>query len=318
MGRAGGCGTSITDVPPLTLAEVEDELYSLTPAEFIAVRDERAREARAAGQRDLAAAVKRLGRPTAGAWLVNQLGRAVPEQMNHLFEVAEALQEAQRTLAGDRLRELSADRRRAIADLLPEASKLAAQARQPASAAVLGEVRATLEAAVADPEARAAVRSGRLTKAVLYAGLGEVDLSAALAATPQRGGTARAGRAAKAAAGQSAQAAAGQAAEAEAGGAAQAAAGQAAAARAERAAEREASAANAALEKAEREVTSLEEQRQFLRRRLDHLEHELAKARADDEQLDRQAKQARDRADQARASAAAAAKALGKLRKPAS
>ncbi len=309
----------------LTLAEVEDELYSLTPAEFIAVRDERTREARAAGQRDLAAAIKKLARPTVGAWLVNQLGRAVPEQMNHLFEVGEALQEAQRTLAGDRLRELSADRRGAIADLLAEAGRLAAQARQAASAAVLGEVRATLEAAVADPEARAAVRAGRLTKALVYAGLGEVDLSAALATPRQQGGTARTGRAAAAEAARAAAAEAaladaaesGQAAGAEAVQADEAESGEAAAARAERAAERKVSAAKAVLEKAEQEVTSLDEQRQFLRRRLDHLEHELAKARADGEQLDRKANQARDRADQARASAQAAEKALGKLRKPA-
>ena len=101
--------------------------------------------------------------------------------MARLDELGEELQEAQRTLAGDRLRELSAQRRQVINDLLPAASDLASEADQPASAAVLGEVRATLEAALADPGARAAVRSGRLTKALAYAGLGEVDLSAALA-----------------------------------------------------------------------------------------------------------------------------------------
>jgi hypothetical protein len=294
-------GTSITDVGQLSLAEVEDELYSLTPAEFIAVRDERARQARAAGQRDVAAAIKKLGRPTASAWLVNQLARDLPDQMNHLFEVGEALHEAQRSLAGDRLRELSADRRRAVADLLPEASRLATQARQAASATVLGEVKATLEAAVADPEARAAVRSGRLTKALVYAGIGEVDLTAALAAVPESPGadatTQRPGRKARAAedAHRAAEPAEGDAAATE---------------RAVKAAEREASAAEAALEKADREAASLEEQRQFLRRRLDHLERELEHARAEDAQLSREARDARSRAEQARARAQAAAEAL--------
>ena len=51
----------------------------------------------------------------------------------------------------------------------------------PPARSTMGEVRATLEAALADAGARAAVRSGRLTKALAYAGLGEVDLSAALA-----------------------------------------------------------------------------------------------------------------------------------------
>jgi hypothetical protein len=314
-------------VAELSLAEVQDELYSLAPGEFIAVRDERARQAREAGQRDLAAEIKKLGRPTASAWLVNQLTRDRPEQMSRLFEVGEELHEAQRTLAGDRLRELSADRRRAVAELLPEASKLAAHARQSASATVLGEVKATLEAALADPEARAAVRSGRLTKALMYAGLGEVDLTAALAAVPEpdaaepgqagRRSGARTGRRADRATG----GAGGEADDADgaARGARRAATDPArSAADAERAvkiAERESSAATAAVEKADRKAASLAEQRQFLRRRLDHLERELREARAEDARLERDIQRARDAAEQARASAGAASRALESARK---
>ena len=43
---------------------------------------------------------------------------------------------------------------------------------------------------------------------------------------------------------------------------------------------------------AERAVTGVAEQRQFLRRRVSHLERELAEARATDAQLAREAKQA--------------------------
>jgi hypothetical protein len=342
-------GISITDVPQLTLAQVEDELYSLTPGEFVAVRDERARQARAADQRELAAAIKKLARPTASAWLVNQLTRERPEQMNHLFEVGEELLEAQRSLAGDRLRELSANRRRAVDDLLPEASRLAAHARQAASPTVLGEVRATLEAAVADPEARAAVRSGRLTKALVYAGLGEVDLAAALAAVPQPGraesgpassrGQTRRGQRAGRVKREARHGAAGQEAGHEAEDAERAtedaeratedaeratedaeratedAEDTERAAEEAEAAEDEASAATAALEKADREAASLDEQRQFLRRRLDHLERELRLARDEDARLGRAAEQARGRAEQARASADAAVKVLQAARK---
>jgi hypothetical protein len=326
-GWAGpAAGISITDVPELSLAEVQDELYSLTPAEFIAVRDERSRQARAAGQRDLASAIKKLARPTASAWLVNQLARDLPGPMGHLFEVGEELLEAQRTLSGDRMRELSADRRRAIADLLPEASRLAARARQTASATVLGEVRATLEAAIADPAARDAVRSGRLTKALVYAGLGEVDLTAALAAVPEPG-RAKAARASGRPGTRAAQPADGvmRRAGADSGGAERTVPSAertvpgaepevATAEQVVATAEREANAATAALEKAERQATSLEEQRQFLRRRLDHLERELEQARAEDAQLERQAREARERAKNARASAEAAAKALESAR----
>ncbi len=165
----------------ITIAEVADELYALSPAEFTAARDERARQVRAAGHRDLAAEIKKLARPTASAWLVNQLARTAADSLSRLFEVGAALQEAQRTLAGDRLRELSAERRQVVADLIPVAAGFAADAGQPASPAVLAEVRATLEAALADPQAGLAVRSGHLTKALAYAGLGEVDLAAVVA-----------------------------------------------------------------------------------------------------------------------------------------
>lgn len=174
-------------VQAITIAEVADELYSLSPAEFTAARDEQARRVRAAGQRDLSGEIKKLARPTASAWLVNQLARQAPDELARLFDVGLALQEAQRTLAGDRLRELSSKRRQVVADLLPLAAGLAADAGQPASAGVLGEVRATLEAALADPQAGDAVRSGHLTKALAYAGLGEVDLTAALALPAQPG-----------------------------------------------------------------------------------------------------------------------------------
>ncbi len=250
-----------------------DELYGLSPAEFTAARDERARQVRAAGQRDEAAVIKKLARPTASAWLVNQLARTAPDRMARLYELGEELQEAQRTLAGDRLRELSAQRRQVINEALAAASDLAGQADQTDSAAVLGEVRATLEAALADADARAAVRSGRLTKALAYAGLGEVDLTAALAVpvAPRAGlgGTRRRG-----------------------------ADGEQATSRAERAADavraaREAADdAAAALAEAERAVAGVAEQRQFLRRRVSHLERELAEARATDGELAREGKQA--------------------------
>ena len=168
-------------VQAISVAEIADELYALSPAEFTAARDDRARQARASGQRDEAAAIKKLARPTASAWLVNQLARTAPNAIARLVAVGKALEEAQRNLVGERLRELSSERRQVINELLPHAMDIASQAGQPASAVTMGEVRATLEAALADAGARAAVRSGRLTKALAYAGLGEVDLSAAVA-----------------------------------------------------------------------------------------------------------------------------------------
>jgi hypothetical protein len=269
-------------VQAVTLAAVADELYGLPPGGFIAARDERARQAKAAGLPDDAAAIRKLARPTTSAWLVNQLSRAVPEQLGRLFEVAEALQEAQRTLAGDRLRELSGQRRQIVSDLLPVAAGIAAEAGQAASAAVLEEVRATLEAALADQDARDAVRSGRLTKALAYAGLGEVDLAAALAQVPRgpgRGAAEPAGRGTGPAAGR--------------------ADGIDRAAGARAAAEAAVATAADAVASADRDAAALDEQRQFQRRRISHLERELAQARDEDSRLASDERAARRRREQA-------------------
>jgi len=301
---------TIASVQAVTLAEVADELYRLPPSEFTAARDERARVAKAAGRREDAAAIKKLARPTTSAWLVNQLSREAPDGLARLFEVADALQEAQRTLAGDRLRELSAQRRQVVTELLPVAVAVADRTGQPASPAVVEEVRATLEAAVADNDARDAVRSGRLTRALAYAGLGEVDLSAAIALAPatatarparsgrvspsERGaarpGPAKAGRRTPAPAPVDAGRAAAGAAEPD-----QAALAAAAVAAAESAASDAAGAVSAA----EHDLTAISEQRQFLRRRISHLEGELAQTRQEDDRLaaeTRQAEQSRDAA----------------------
>jgi hypothetical protein len=296
-------------VQPVTLAEVADELYRLTPAEFTAARDERARQVRAAGQRDEAAAIKKLARPTASAWLVNQLARTAPEPMTRLYQLGEELQEAQRTLAGDRMRELSVHRRQVINDLLRAAGDLAARAEQPASAAVRGEVRATLEAALADADARAAVRSGRLTKALAYAGLGEVDLSAALTAAAQP----RAVRGAKVADADEGADRARQRTE----GKHEAERPRRGADAALQAAQEAADEAAAASDEAERAVAGVDEQRQFLRRRISHLERELAAARATDAQLGREAKQAERSRDGAARRVASAERRLEQARRQA-
>ena len=169
------------------LAQVADELYALAPTEFRTARDERARQARADGDADLAEAVKKLRRPTVSAWLVNLLVREAPGQIRELLELGESLREAQQALAADRLRDLSAQRRQLVTALTQEARRLAADASQSLSAQVERDVQDTLEAALADSGIADAVGSGRLTRALSYAGLGEgvgVDDAVAVWAAP--------------------------------------------------------------------------------------------------------------------------------------
>ena len=170
----------------LNLAQVAGELYGLPPSAFIQARDERAGQARAAGDRDLADAIRKLRRPTVSAWLVNRLAREAPAQVDELLEVGESLREAQQALAGDRLRELSTQRRRLVTGLVQEARRLAEESGQPLTASAEREVQETLEAALADPAVGEAVRSGRLTTALSYAGLGaSVDIHGAVAVWPE-------------------------------------------------------------------------------------------------------------------------------------
>src|SRR5215831_12589461 len=155
----------------MNLEQVADELYALAPAAFTAARDEQAAGARASGDAGLAGEIRKLRRPTVSAWLVNLLAREDSGQMDDLLEL------------GRWLRELSAERRRLVAALTQEVQRLAAAAGQAVSAQVEREVQDTLEAALADQGMADAVRSGRLTKPLSYAGLGEgIGVSDAVAA----------------------------------------------------------------------------------------------------------------------------------------
>jgi hypothetical protein len=100
--------------------EIEDAvagLYRLPLAEFVAARDQLARQLRAAGDREAALRVAALRRPSVSAWAANQLAQAVPHAMAELLEVGAALRQAQQdALAGQpgaarRLRSSSAQLR---------------------------------------------------------------------------------------------------------------------------------------------------------------------------------------------------------------
>jgi len=161
------------------------DLYALTPGEFTARRDALTREARDAGDKDLARQVNGLRKPAVAAWLVNQLATEGVAELQQLLDVGAQLRDAQADLAGRRMQELSRQRHQLVRSLTRTAGQIAADRGQPATAAVVQQVSETLGAAVADPQAAAAVSSGRLTRPLAYAGLGEVDVSAATA-TPLR------------------------------------------------------------------------------------------------------------------------------------
>ncbi len=163
------------------LLATADELYALVPEAFTAARDERVRTLRRAGSRARALAVKELRRPSVSAWLVNALVRHRRSELERLLRLGEALREAQQSLDADQLRELNRQRQTVLAAIGREARGLAAELGRPVSEHVADEVEETLRAALSDPAAANAVRSGRLTSALRYAGFGETDLDDAVA-----------------------------------------------------------------------------------------------------------------------------------------
>lgn len=159
-----------------------DELYAVRPAEFIAARDARAKEARSDGDEDLYAQIKSLRRPSAAAWLVNLLARS-DEGLEEFRDLSHRLRDAQTRLDAPTMKELGQERTRVVAEMVARAVTLAkgADPQYRDSEPVRDQVTATLTAAVADPTAEAAVTSGRLVSPLSYAGFGEVDLTDAVA-----------------------------------------------------------------------------------------------------------------------------------------
>jgi hypothetical protein len=170
------------------LDQVADELYGLPPEEFIAARTAARDRARGAGDKELAAAVAGLPKPTTAAWVCNLLVRRRRAEVAQLTELGELLRQAQATLSGDQLRQLGQQRNQVVAALARQARGLAHAEGHDVSSAVAEQVESTLRAAVVDPDAGQALAAGRLTGALSYSGLGPVDLSGAVA-TPLRAAT---------------------------------------------------------------------------------------------------------------------------------
>ena len=157
-----------------SVQELGDELYALAPAAFTAARDAFVGQARERGDRAAATELASMKRPTQGAWLVNLLALRQPAAVTDLIDLGEEIRAAQGSVAPTQLRDLSARRRRALDTALAACTTLATDAGESAPGrAQLGEVETTLAAAMADDEAAAVVRAGRVIKALRYSGFGD-------------------------------------------------------------------------------------------------------------------------------------------------
>lgn len=153
----------------MSLDDDLDDLYGVAPEQFTARRKELAAAAKKRGDANDAKAIAAARKPTAAAWVVNQLVRADPSAPTRLSDLSEGLRAAHAEMDGPRIRELTTAQRKLVHELVHSAFE-AADVADP-SAAMRDDVTNTLQAAIADPEV--AERLGRLAKAEQFSGFGD-------------------------------------------------------------------------------------------------------------------------------------------------
>jgi hypothetical protein len=137
-------------------------LYAAPREEFIPSRADLVKQARAAGDRELASKIGAARKPTVAAWLLNQVSREYPDDLATLAELGEALRDAHQQLAADKLRALSQQRNEVLRTLDDRALRIARRAPMPVTAAVTEALREAFTAALLDPDVLATLRTGRL------------------------------------------------------------------------------------------------------------------------------------------------------------
>jgi len=141
------------------------DLYALPLEEFTPARDKLAKEVRKGGDKELAAQIAKLPKPTPAAWAANQVAREHPELIEALLDAGAGLRAAQdAAMAGGgaaALREATLNERQAINEIMRVAVELKPGGKT-LSRAMADRVRTTLHAAAGDPELRTALAAGRL------------------------------------------------------------------------------------------------------------------------------------------------------------
>jgi hypothetical protein len=183
-----------------------DDLYGLPLDRFIPERATLARELRSGGEREQAAVVAALRKPSVAAWAVNQLTRTQRREVDRLWAAGDALRDVQTSvLSGSAdardLRSAAEGERAAVDALVDSARGLLSSGGHELSAATVERVAETLHAAALDDGARTQVIEGRLVRELrhvgLGAGLGDPGVGPRPAAKAPKASTAKSPRAPK-------------------------------------------------------------------------------------------------------------------------
>lgn len=169
--------------------EAEERLYGAPLERFVSLRDELARELRAAGDAEGALAIAALRKPSVALWAVNQLARRASGEVDRLLAAGETLREAQAT-DPDAFREVLDVERRLVAALTDRAAALLEEGGHAASEANLERVRRTLQAASgASDEERERLRRGTLRQELEPTGFGRAFAALGLVEGGRSGAT---------------------------------------------------------------------------------------------------------------------------------
>ena len=170
------------------MADEAERLYGVPLEDFTAERDAAAKALRRAGDREAAAALAKLPKPTPAAWAANQVARTEPEVLDRFLAAGAGLREAQEAaLAGDAggLREATRAQRAAVDAFMAAAQPLQPGGR-PLSRAMGDRLRTTLMAAAGNEELSDALAEGRLALEAEAGGAWPPPDSEDVAAAPRR------------------------------------------------------------------------------------------------------------------------------------
>jgi hypothetical protein len=163
------------------LAAVADALYAGPPEGFTEARNQAAKQQQDGGGKELAGRIKKLKKPSVAAWAVNLLVRRESEQIDSVLGFAEQLRAAAEALDGEELRALTRQRRQLTTALASTARSLAREAGVRLTGPVVDQVEGILTAAMLDPVAAQAVRTGRVVTAFTSTGVSELELDGVVA-----------------------------------------------------------------------------------------------------------------------------------------
>ena len=166
-----------------------DDLFRLRPEEFTAARNALAKRLKSEGERERAAEVQVLRKPTVTAWALNQVAREQPEVVDRVIHAGEGLRSAmEKAIGGDRSNFQSAqsEERHSIQEAVDAASTVMEAAGVQVTETSRQRMTDTLRAATVDASVEDLLRRGVLVADTSAPGFGLEGISADVLASQQR------------------------------------------------------------------------------------------------------------------------------------